>query len=81
MKRSKVLEKICTRLYQLVQNIEERPDIECVVKDQFSEIILGDLEKLGMEPPPYQEEYGTSYPDNFGQEITDVAWVQGWEQE
>lgn len=51
MKRSEMVYRIRTRLFQLVENVEERPDIECEIKDQFAEIILCDLEKLGMLPP------------------------------
>jgi hypothetical protein len=43
--------------------------------------VLEAMEKAGMQPPPHQEEYGTGYPDEYGHEITDVQWVQGWEQE
>lgn len=44
--------------------------------------ILTEIQKkIGMEPPPYQEEYGTGYADECGYQITDVRWVQGWENE
>lgn len=52
MKKSEALDKILTRCYQLIEEIEKRPDIEIEIKEQFAEIILDDLEKLGMLPPP-----------------------------
>lgn len=39
------------------------------------------LEESGMEPPPFQEAYGTGFDDGYGMEETRVEWRQGWEAE
>lgn len=43
--------------------------------------VLKALEDLGLVQPMYQEERGTGYPDEYGNETTIVEWVQGWEPE
>ena len=43
--------------------------------------VLMAIELAGMQPPPHQEEHGTGYPDEYGNETTQVEWVQGWEAE
>lgn len=43
--------------------------------------VLKSLEAIGAVTPAYQEERGTGYSDEFGNETTTVDWVQGWEPE
>ena len=50
-------------------------------KDQWDEVLDYMVKGLGMLPPERQEEFGTGYADENGNEMTQTIYLNGWEEE
>lgn len=50
-------------------------------RDQWDEVLDYMVKGLGMLPPEVPEEFGTGYPDEEGNEITQTIYINKWEEE
>jgi hypothetical protein len=75
MKKSEAIQKLILRSSSSDDLSFKSP------KDQWDEVLDYMVKGLGMLPPQRQEEFGTGYADDEGNEMTQTIYLNEWEEE